>query len=520
MTPTSLHSLIGRNTIWNLLRFLVNFGVVFILTPMIIRVVGDSQYGLWAIVLSVFGYAGILDMGVQQATMKLVAHYKGREDTDRLNSIASTAVVFFVLLGIGTFMCCWFVLPHFMHYIVSKPEEMNVAIPLLRLIGVNAIFVFCSNVFIGITLGLQQYHLRGKLDICIGLTRLVATWVLLKAGFGLLGLAWLKLGLDASVALALALTCHAVHSGFRVSPMLIGRESIHEISRFGFGIFTASTATRLNETAMPLAVSMLLTTTWTAYFTVAKRLSAYAQELIYALSSSFMPLFSELAARGEKDAIKEVYLQYSRYLLLVTGPIYIMLLFLGPMFLKLWIDPTYAELAGPVVMILALQMAVNGVQPLFGRIILGSGSLAFFVRTNACTSIAALMLGVALIPALGIVGPALAGLVSAICQQGLYLYRLESQVDIPLRKLITSCHLRVIIPWGSFAAVLWWLSQIPSVPSYSTLFAATAGAFALYAPLAWALTLNRHERTFASQLIRKRLRLKPAAPEPAMEVRR
>jgi O-antigen/teichoic acid export membrane protein len=96
VSQTSFHKIIFRNSIVNTLRYIINYSIIFVLTPIIINGIGDAQYGLWALIFSLIGYAGLLDLGVQQATIKLVSEYKGKNDLEKLNEIISSTVFYFI----------------------------------------------------------------------------------------------------------------------------------------------------------------------------------------------------------------------------------------------------------------------------------------------------------------------------------------------------------------------------------------------------------------------------------------
>ena len=70
----------ARNISSNLAGFLVSAVVALLLSPFIIRTLGDVKYGLWTLLISLTGYYGILDLGVRSAVGHYVTRYWAKND--------------------------------------------------------------------------------------------------------------------------------------------------------------------------------------------------------------------------------------------------------------------------------------------------------------------------------------------------------------------------------------------------------------------------------------------------------
>ena len=56
--------------------------VGLILTPYIIKSLGDSEYGLYVLVGSIIAYLGLMNLGINNATVRYVAKFKALEDKE------------------------------------------------------------------------------------------------------------------------------------------------------------------------------------------------------------------------------------------------------------------------------------------------------------------------------------------------------------------------------------------------------------------------------------------------------
>ena len=503
MSQTSFHKIIFRNSIVNTLRYIINYSIIFVLTPIIINGIGDAQYGLWALIFSLIGYAGLLDLGVQQATIKLVAEFKGKNDINKLNEIISSTIFYFLCIGIFVSLICWFVLPRMMHYFVDDHELLSMTGMLLFIVGLDVIFAFLGNVFTGIILGLHQYHLKGIIDVCCGVSRLVATIYVLNNGYGLIGLAWIALALDFVAAVFLYLICIYSNPQLSVSFRHVKLSAFKEIFSFGGKIFMASTAMRINSHTTVVLISYFLTTTMTAYYSVAARLVGSVREVMWSLTASLFPIFSELSTSKDKHLVWKYYAQYTRYFVLLTLPAAIGLFFFSGPFISLWISDEYANNTQNVTMILSMGMLVAGLQPLAARLMIGGGEVSFYTKATVIKSLGVLALSVPLILFLGLTGPPLAMLLGECVYQFFLFFYLAKCFKISILNFIKTCYFPAFIPLISlfifFQVVNYFIIQNKLIVS-GLLFALFS---AIYIFLCFLFSLNNDEKTLILSKVRR-----------------
>lgn len=63
------------NAFWNILSNVLNILLLFILTPIITKGLGDAQYGIYIILGTIGGALSIINLGLGEATLRYVAFY-------------------------------------------------------------------------------------------------------------------------------------------------------------------------------------------------------------------------------------------------------------------------------------------------------------------------------------------------------------------------------------------------------------------------------------------------------------
>ena len=85
-----------KNVLTNYLRFFLAGAIGFLVTPVMVHLLGDGDYGLWVTVFSLTGYFGLFDQGIRPSLVRYVSrdHALGdREGLARTVSSASSGVL-------------------------------------------------------------------------------------------------------------------------------------------------------------------------------------------------------------------------------------------------------------------------------------------------------------------------------------------------------------------------------------------------------------------------------------------
>ena len=149
------------------------------MSPVIIRALGNRDYGLWELVMSVIGYMGLLDLGIGPALVRFVSIADGRNDRKDLQQTISTAFVFFLVVG-AVVLLIFFILGH-SPQIIAGSEARDIANlrTVFLLLGINAVLLFPLQVFIATLMGVQKHYFINCARGLLTVLRAVLTYHLL-----------------------------------------------------------------------------------------------------------------------------------------------------------------------------------------------------------------------------------------------------------------------------------------------------------------------------------------------------
>ena len=69
-------------------------------TPIMLRLLGQSEYGLYNLSNSIIGYLGVLDFGIGNAVIRYTAKYKALEDKDGESNLYGMFIVIYSILAV------------------------------------------------------------------------------------------------------------------------------------------------------------------------------------------------------------------------------------------------------------------------------------------------------------------------------------------------------------------------------------------------------------------------------------
>jgi O-antigen/teichoic acid export membrane protein len=498
----SIHRRLSINAIANLIRYGVYLTVSFLLTPFLVSKLGARNYGLWVLVLSMLGYGGLLELGIQTAVVKLVAQLRVPEKEQDLRRLIATAFAYFQGAGILVALVLWFAAPHFLAHTVKDTGSQEIIRQLLWILGVDVLVSFPGFVFTGVLFGYQNYHLKTAVDVISTAANAVLLYLLLGHGHGLLAVAAVKTSLDFLATLAFLVLCLRISSSMTLNIRVVTRQSMRELFTFGGKIFVSTTTSRMATSSEPVIVSSILSNEWTTAFSIAKRLVDYIKEISWAATTGFMPMFSELESRRDVTAIREIYTNYTRYVLLLTLPLICGAYVLSVPFITLWVGPEFARMGGTLAKCFALACLIESLQPLIWRIMIGVGRVGIMVAISAIGSLLYVLAAALLVYFIGLNGMGIAAIGIAIGTQCYFALLLCRYLDIPIRNHLFSCHLMPLIALALFWMEILAFRRLWGVGSYGSLILTAMCPIPGYFVFAWFACLRPNERNACTQAIR------------------
>jgi O-antigen/teichoic acid export membrane protein len=276
------------------------------------------------------------------------------------------------------------------------PGLVGEAVATLRLAALGFFLGQLQSYLNSIPQSLMRYDIASRIEMVFGTCVPLLTVAVLMLGHGLFEVILLRV-------IASAINCAVLWRCIRhLLPALAWRKPGAAIRRelLGFSAysFLSRFATLSYAYADKLIIGALVGVTGLAYFTVASTLANRILSLTYRLSGVLFPAASTLAARGELERLRLLYLKASRYVVFINASVLVLVAVFSYQILYYWMNPQFARAGQTVLTVMALSQFIDSLTSLPSLVNDGMGHPRFsgmFALARAAFGLVVVYFGVA-----------------------------------------------------------------------------------------------------------------------------
>lgn len=396
--------LTGTLTGYVLLGITIVLGIF--LMPFTMSHLGQSNYGLWMLVASMTAYFQLLDLGYGNGLVRQITQADAQGDENGVNEVLSTFLVVYGALGLvalaATALLALTVLPRFPNL---SPEQIPTAQWVLGILGFRMAIGFPMGIFGAVTTARQRFALTGSVAIAVALLQAAATFLILRAGYGLVPLVAATTSLNVLSYVAYAAVARQTFPGMRLSPSLFSRRQVREVTAFSFYLFLISIAIHVGTSVDNLIIGAFAGTSAIAVYTVALRLAEYQRQLCGQFSGFLFPLMVRFDASGDGEAMRATLVDGTRLALGLVSGVTVCLLAFGGDIVTFWMGPGFSGSIVPLYL-LALAGVIVVAQGPAGNSLLATGRHRLVAGVSILNILLNIVLSLALVSRYGLTGVA------------------------------------------------------------------------------------------------------------------
>jgi O-antigen/teichoic acid export membrane protein len=487
-------SVMARNISTRYLAIAVDGVIGLLMLPFNVSHLGQSAYGLWALVASITIYFSVLDLGYGGALVKFVAQYRAWRDRESLNEIVSTMFVVFSAVGLATLVASGIVAWQFGLIFKVSPEQIDTGRKILLILGCYITIRFALSVFGAVVYGFQRYYLNNGVSLATSVAAAVVNVFMLQSGYGLVGLVAATTAVRVLALGGFVCVAYRVYPGLQVRPTLFRRARLREVTGFSVYMLVLDWSAKLNYSADALVIGALVGTAAVAVWTVAQRIAEVSQQLTSQLGDALFPMIVDSDASQRLERLRIILRHGTRFSLALATPVCIGLAIEADLIVHAWVGDRFS---GSITVVrLLLSVVLIRVANSSAQLILkGAGRHRLLAVANATTAIANVLLSIALVGPLGLAGVALGTLIPIGSTAAFVLFPAACRrVGLPVAHVIREAIWPALWPVAGLCAAL-WLGRIFQPTSLGALALQLAVAGLVYGAL-FAMSLSSAERRF------------------------
>jgi len=409
--PRPQRSRLARNILSNWTCYVFSMAVNFFVAPFVVRHLGNEQYGVWTIVLSLTGYLGLLDLGVRGAVTRYTARYHAQADHTRTNETTSAAMATFLLTSLIALVTSVVLAVFVIQRLKMPAHSLFAARVVLLITGVNICVSLVNGVYGGVLVGLQRFDLTNGIEIVNSAARAITIVLALHYGRGIIALAFIQLFFTTTRFVANYRSAHSYYPQLRVRPLQTDRINLKSVFSFSLFTFLMQVSASLIYASDNIVIGAYLPVVAVTFYAIGGNLVEYARAMVAGISQAITPLASSLQARNDVAGLQKLILRSSQLGSMVAVPIALTFILRGGHFIGLWMGPQYADLSGKVLAVLAGTMLFGAANTPTGGIMLGLGKHKPIVPALLLEGICNLSLSIVLLKRMGVLGVAVGTLI-------------------------------------------------------------------------------------------------------------
>ena len=412
------HASITRNVLSNWLSLGMSVAATLVITPVVVRALGEDRYGVWSFLNGLVAYSDLLYLGLGASLVRYVAQATAEADLARINRLASAVLTIYLVLGAA----CLVVLAGVSGWVPFAfanglpPATARAAAIACSLLGVRLLLAFVASGFSGLLSSQERFDIANLISMATALVRVLATIVFVApAESPLVALAVVTCAAAAVETAALGVAAFRVVPGLSVRLTRPSAREIGLLYRFGAQSFVVLLAFKLIAYADTTVIGFTLGAASVALYTLPLQIVEYMRLTVGGFSGVFLPRLTRVALEASPASLSPIYLRTARLTAFLAGWLGALVIALGPAFLARWVGAPFSAEAPLILDCLVAAaftyaIATQISQPFFQTLDL-VGRQALILGVEAVINVA---LSVWLAPRLGIVGVALATAVPAL----------------------------------------------------------------------------------------------------------
>ncbi len=482
----------------------------FIATPIMLRLLGQAEYGLYGIANSIMGYISLLNFGIGGTIVRYLSKYRAEGNQQEFRVAGLFTKIYSVIAALVLIAGFAFAANIEIYSRSLTGKEVETLRKLVILMTINTAVFLPFSVFSSITIAYERHIFNKLIGVLCTIVGPTLNIVLLYCGFGSVGLVMVS-----TVMNLLTYGCYTAYSikrlKFKPSFKKTEKGLLREILKFSAFVFLASIVDTLYWTTDKLIIGWAKGTKDTAVYNIGASFNSYVTAFSTAIGGILIPKLTKMVVKdAPKEEFSAIFIKVGRLQFIIVSFVVSAFVAFGRQFIALWAGPEYS-LAYYVALLTMIPVTIPLIQNTGLNILYALNKHRFRSVLYACIAVVNVVLTFLWVEQYGIIGASVATCLAYVVGNIIMInwyYHKKIGIDIPLfwRNIIKMSPVMLIT-----GTVAWFAMDALTVNSWLIFFACAGVYTAVYLSLAFVFMMNRYERDMFVKPIKKvlgKLRLK------------
>lgn len=344
-----------------IVKILVNL----VYTPIMLRLLGQSEYGLYQLVYSVVSYLSLLSLGFGSSYLRFYSRYKAQNDEDGVAKLNGMFILIFCSISVICILCGTVMVRNIRTIFGTGLTESEYATAkvLMELLIINLALTFPNSVFNCSITAHEKFLFQKLLILLQNLFSPFLTLPLLIMGYCSIGMVSVTTLLTFVLLISNMFYCFKkLHVRFAFHGLKISL--FKEMWVFTFFIFLNQIIDQINWSVDKFLLGRFAGTTAVAVYGVGGQINTLYLQFSSSVSNVFVPKVNRIVAEtNDNTELTTLFTKVGRIQFIVLGLILTGFVFFGMPFVNLWAGEGYGA-SYAVALLLIIPVTVPLIQNL------------------------------------------------------------------------------------------------------------------------------------------------------------
>ena len=491
----------------NYVVIFLNTVVGLLYTPYMLRMMGQSEYGLYSLVASVIAYLTVLDLGFGNAIVRYTAKFRAEKKTEEQYEMFGMFFLLYLVIGIIAFgigLGLYFNVDTLFGDTMTAVELGRARIMMLLLVA-NLAFTFPMSIWGSIIQAYEDFVFQKSLNIIRIILNTAVMICLLHFGYKAVAMVVVQTIFNVLTLVVNFIYCRRklnIHIYFRFKHFHWG--FLKEVAIYSFWIFLNAIMDRVYWSTGQFVLGAMVGTAAVAVFAIAIQLEGMYMQFSTAISSVFLPKVTAMVAtnRSRKE-ISDLFIRTGRIQYIVLAYILSGFIIFGRQFIELWAGAGYSD-AYIISLLFFIPLTVPLIQNLGITILQARNEMKFRSVLYIIIALVSLAMQIVLTRYFGGIGCAMgvsgALVVGQILIMNVYYRRRQ---DLDIKTFWKEISKMSIIPIVLIFSSMLVIRHFFALDSWGKLILGIAAFSLVYIPLFFRFSMTDEERNLFISMFHK-----------------
>lgn len=318
-----------------------------IYTPVMLSLLGQSEYGLYQLTYSVISYLSLLSLGFSAAYIRFYSRYKVSKKIKSIANLNGMFMTIFLVIAVIALVCGGIMTININSILGGglSESELATAKVLMALMTFNLAISFPTSVFDCSIIAHERFVFQKLIIVSQYILNPFLTLPLLIMGYGSIAIVLISTLLSILKLIINMFYCFkAIHMKFTFNNFNF--DLLKEMWVFTFFIFLNQIIDQVNWSIDKFLLGRIVGTISVAIYGLASTINTMYLQFSSSISNVFVPKVNMIVAKNDKNINKELTRLFTRVgrvqfivlMLVITG-----FIFFGQSFISLWVGSEYKD---------------------------------------------------------------------------------------------------------------------------------------------------------------------------------